>query len=244
MDNPAGGEVARNDKILENKGLILSIRGLEKVYHPNGGEVRVLRGLDLDIHAGEMVAVVGASGVGKSTLLHVLGALDRPTGGEVYFREEKLFRLSDAELARFRNRSVGFVFQFHHLLPEFSALENVMIPGLLSSEPQRGLEERARELIERVGLKERIDHRPSELSGGEQQRVAIARALVNRPALVLADEPTGNLDSEAANLVFDLLREINRADGVTFLVATHNESIAARMDRRVVMVDGRIDAGL
>ena len=221
----------------------MSARALEKTYPMGGGEVRVLRGLDLDVCAGEMVAITGASGVGKSTLLHVFGALDRPTGGEVFYKGERLFRLTDGELAVFRNREIGFVFQFHHLLPEFSALENVIIPGMLGGESRRAMEGRARELIERVGLKERINHRPSELSGGEQQRVAIARALVNRPALVLADEPTGNLDSGAAASVFDLMKDINRSDGVTFLVATHNVAIAERMDRRAIMVDGRIDAG-
>jgi lipoprotein-releasing system ATP-binding protein len=227
----------------EKNNVIISARAIEKSYPMGGGVVQVLRGFDLDIHYGETIAITGASGAGKSTLLHILGALERPTGGEILYKGERLSRLPDAELAMFRNREIGFVFQFHHLLPEFSALENVTIPGLLRGDARGELEERARGLIERVGLSGRINHRPSELSGGEQQRVAIARALVNRPALILADEPTGNLDSGTANSIFDLMREINRADGVTFLVATHNAAIAARMDRQAVMVDGRIDAG-
>jgi len=204
-------EAAEEDKkgagqAVADDGFIVSIRGLRKIYRLGGGEVHALRGVDLDIRPGEMVALMGASGVGKSTLLHMVGALDRPTGGEVFFRGERLFGRSDVELARFRNRSLGFVFQFHHLLPEFSALENVMIPGLLGGDPRREVEARARELVERVGLGERWKHRPAELSGGEQQRVALARALVNRPALVLADEPTGNLDSSTAENIFGLFR--------------------------------------
>ncbi len=240
MDNRVEEQVTGNSQVVENSELVVSIRNLVKTYWPDGVEVRVLRGLNLDIQAGEMVAVLGASGAGKSTLLHMIGALDRPTDGEIFFRGKQIFRLNDAELARFRNQSIGFVFQFHHLLPEFSALENVIIPGLLGGESRRKVEARARELIERVGLHERMSHRPGELSGGEQQRVAVARALVNGPAVVLADEPTGNLDSETADSIYGLLREINQSDGVTFLVVTHNGSIAAQMDRQVVMVDGRI----
>lgn len=232
--------MTENSQVVDKMEFVVSVRNLVKTYRPDGVEVRVLRGLNLDIRAGEMVAVLGASGAGKSTLLHMIGALDRPTDGEIFFREKQIFRLSDAELARFRNRSVGFVFQFHHLLPEFSALENVIIPGLLGGASRRKVEARARELVERVGLGERMSHRPGELSGGEQQRVAVARALVNRPAMVLADEPTGNLDSETADSIYGLLREINQSEGVTFLIVTHNGSIAAQMDKQVVMVDGRI----
>ncbi|MBI3025961.1 MAG: ABC transporter ATP-binding protein [Candidatus Tectomicrobia bacterium] len=224
------------------EGALVRARNLSKIYCLGGGEVHALRGVDLDIQPGEMVALMGASGVGKSTLLHVLGALDRPTSGEVFFQGERLFRGSDADLARFRNRSLGFVFQFHHLLPEFSALENVMMPGLLGGMPRPEVEGRARELIEKVGLGNRSKHRPAELSGGEQQRVALARALVNGPALVLADEPTGNLDSTTAEAIFGLLRDFNRASRQTFLVATHNGSLAERMDRVVVMVDGQVAA--
>ncbi len=235
-------EAAAIDQVFGNKEAIVSVCTLEKSYRMGGDSVRVLRGVDLEIHAGEIVAVTGASGAGKSTLLHVLGTLERPTSGEIRYKNRSLSGLSDAELALFRNREIGFIFQFHHLLPEFSALENVMIPGMLGGESRREVEGRAGHLLDRVGLKERIHHRPSELSGGEQQRVAIARALVNRPSLVLADEPTGNLDSGAASLIFELMKEINHSDGVTFLVATHNAEIAGRMDRQAVMVDGRIDA--
>jgi lipoprotein-releasing system ATP-binding protein len=242
MDNRISEEVPEKIQAIESSGLIISIRNLVKTYKPDGVKVRVLRGLDLDIRAGEMVAVLGASGAGKSTLLHLVGALDRPTSGEVFFQGKQIFRLSNSELARFRNQSIGFVFQFHHLLPEFSALENVIIPGLLGKNSRQQTEARARKLIELVGLQERMSHRPAELSGGEQQRVAVARALVNRPAVVLADEPTGNLDSETADSIYDLLREINQSEGMTFLVVTHNETIAERMDRQVVMVDGRIAA--
>ena len=242
MDNRVREEVPEENQGVESSGLIVSIRNLVKTYQPDGVEVRVLRGLDLDIQAGEMLAILGASGVGKSTLLHILGALDRPTGGEVFFKEKQIFRLSNSELARFRNQTIGFVFQFHHLLPEFSALENVIIPGLLGGNTRQKVEIRARQLIELVGLEERMSHRPAELSGGEQQRVAVARALVNKPAMVLADEPTGNLDSETADSIYDLLREINQSEGMTFVVVTHNEPIADLMDRQVVMVDGRIAA--
>ena len=242
MDDPIREKMDESGQAIDKNDVIMSAGGLVKNYAMGGGEVRVLRGLDMELNAGEMVAIMGASGVGKSTLLHIFGALDRPTRGEVLFREESLFSRSDAGLAQFRNRSVGFIFQFHHLLPEFSALENVIMPGLLGGEARRDVGGRAEALLERVGLKERMEHRPSELSVGEQQRVAIARALMNRPELILADEPTGNLDSGAAGLIFDLLREINRSDGVTFLVATHNAAIAERMDRQAVMVDGRIAA--
>ncbi|MBI3127289.1 MAG: ABC transporter ATP-binding protein [Candidatus Tectomicrobia bacterium] len=236
MAERAGGERPGAGEVL------VSARGLEKIYRLGGGEVHALRGVDLDIRTGEMVALMGASGVGKSTLLHVLGALDRPTSGDVFLNGERLFQRSDTELARFRNRFLGFVFQFHHLLPEFSALENVMIPGLLGGEPRPVVEGRARKLIEQVGLGKRWKHRPAELSGGEQQRVALARALLNRPALVLADEPTGNLDSSTAEAVFGLLREFNQMSRQTFLVATHNNSLAERMDRVVIMADGKIAA--
>jgi lipoprotein-releasing system ATP-binding protein len=244
MDKPGGENMPETTQVIENESIIISAQGVEKKYAFGGGAVRVLRGLDLDVRRGEMIAIMGASGVGKSTLLHIFGALDRPTDGEVIFGGERLFGRSDSGLAQFRNRAIGFVFQFHHLLPEFSALENVMMPGLLGRDSRKEVKGRADALLERVGLKDRIHHRPSELSGGEQQRVAIARALVNKPELILADEPTGNLDSEAASSIFDLLREINRTDGVTFLVATHNAAIAERMDRLVIMVDGRIDAGV
>ncbi len=219
---------------------VIVTRGLEKSYPMGGGEVVALSGVDLEVGLGEMVAVMGVSGAGKTTLLHLLGALDRPTKGEVILEGKSLCRCSEAELARLRNLHVGFVFQFHYLLPEFSGLENVMIPGLLRGARKKETEEQAKELLSRMGLADRWSHRPGELSGGEQQRVAIARALINNPSVVLADEPTGNLDSSTAETIFELLREINERSGQTILVATHNNSMAERMDRVISVVDGKI----
>ncbi len=221
---------------------VIVTRGLEKSYSMTGGVVMALSGVDLEVDHGEMVAVMGVSGAGKTTLLHLLGALDRPTKGEVILEGRSLSDCSEAELARLRNRHVGFVFQFHHLLPEFSGLENVMIPGLFHRERKNRseVEEQARELLGRMGLAKRWNHRPGELSGGEQQRVAIARALINNPSVVLADEPTGNLDSSTAETIFELLREINEIGRQTILVATHNALMAERMDRVIAVVDGRV----
>ncbi len=219
---------------------IIVARGLEKSYEMGGGEVMALSGVDLEVSCGEMVAVMGVSGAGKTTLLHLLGALDRPTKGEVILGGRCLSDCSEVELARLRNQHVGFVFQFHHLLPEFSGLENVMMPGLILGARKRKVEERARELLRRLGLADRWDHSPGELSGGEQQRVAIARALMNNPSVILADEPTGNLDSSTAGKIFEMLREINQRSRQTILVATHNSSMAKKMDRVLVVVDGKI----
>ena len=219
---------------------VIVTRGLEKSYVMGGGEVMALSGVDLEVAHGEMVAIMGVSGAGKTTLLHLLGALDRPTKGEVILEGKSLSDRSEAELARLRNQHVGFVFQFHHLLPEFSGLENVMIPGLLRGARKKEAEEQAKELLDRMGLADRWNHRPGELSGGEQQRVAIARALINNPSIVLADEPTGNLDSSTAETIFELLREINERNGQTILVATHNSSMAEKMDRVIAVVDGKI----
>ena len=210
-------------------------RGLEKSYSMGSGEVMALSGVDLEVTHGEMVAIMGVSGAGKTTLLHLLGALDRPTKGEVILEGNNLSDCSEVELAQLRNQHVGFVFQFHHLLPEFSGLENVMIPGLLQGARKKEVEKQAKELLSRIGLADRWDHRPGELSGGEQQRVAIARALINNPSVVLADEPTGNLDSSTAETIFELLREINERSRQTILVATHNSSMAGKngpCDRR------------
>lgn len=219
---------------------VVAARGLAKSYPMGGGEVAALSGVDLEVGRGEMVAVMGVSGAGKSTLLHLLGALDKPTRGEVILEGKSLADCSETELARLRNQRVGFVFQFHHLLPEFSALENVMMPGLIRGDRKREAEEQAKELLSRMGLADRCGHRPGELSGGEQQRVAIARALINNPSVMLADEPTGNLDSSTAETIFELLQEINAVSRQTILVATHNSSMAERMDRVVVVVDGKI----
>jgi lipoprotein-releasing system ATP-binding protein len=213
---------------------------LEKCYVDGPSVVRVLEGLALTVERGERIAIVGESGIGKSTLLHLLGALDRPTSGRVLFDGDDVFARSDAELAVFRNRAVGFVFQFHHLLGDFTALENVMLPGLIARQPAPTVRARAIELLERVGLQHRLAHRPGQLSGGEQQRVAVARALCLRPALVLADEPTGNLDPATAEEVQELLLQLNAEHGATLVVATHNPKLAAAMSRTLRLAGGRL----
>ena len=220
---------------------LVQARGLEKRYVDGPAVVEVLRGLDLDIAAGERVAVIGESGVGKSTLLHLLGCLDAPTGGRLLIDGADVFSRSESEIAAFRNRTVGFVFQFHHLLGDFTALENVMLPALIAREAPREARARAAALLARVGLKDRMDHRPGELSGGEQQRVAVARGVMCRPRLLLADEPTGNLDPETGERVHELLLELNAECGATLVVATHNDRLAAAMERTLRLVGGRIE---
>jgi lipoprotein-releasing system ATP-binding protein len=212
-----------------------------KTFVHGGRELPILRGIDLVLEPGEMVAVVGASGVGKSTLLHILGTLDLPTRGTIHFDGEDVTRLTPSALAAFRNRSIGFVFQFHHLLPEFTALENVMMPALIQRVARDRAESQAREILGRVGLAARVTHRPGELSGGEQQRVALARALILAPKLLLADEPTGNLDTHTGGEIHELFFELNRERGMTMLIVTHNPDLAGRLPRRVHMVDGRIE---
>jgi lipoprotein-releasing system ATP-binding protein len=221
-------------------GARVDIRQLTKSFEHGGRLIEVLKGVDLSIAAGEMVAVVGLSGVGKSTLLHVLGTLDRPTSGTIRYDEVDVTRMSSPKLADFRNRTVGFVFQFHHLLPEFTAVENCAMPGLIAGLEQKEAVARARRLLDRVGLSHRLTHRPGELSGGEQQRVALARALIMEPRVLLADEPTGNLDTHTGEEIHKLVVELNRERGMTMLVVTHNPDFAARMPRRVRMVDGVI----
>jgi lipoprotein-releasing system ATP-binding protein len=220
---------------------LVEARGLEKRYVDGPAVVEVLRGLDLEIAAGERVAIIGESGVGKSTLLHLLGCLDAPSGGQLLLDGVDVFALPEAEVAALRNREVGFVFQFHHLLGDFTALENVMLPSLIAREPVRQVRARASELLERVGLGERLAHRPGELSGGEQQRVAVARAVMRRPRLLLADEPTGNLDPGTGERVHELLLELNEESGSTLVVATHNARLAAAMERTLRLVGGRIE---
>ncbi len=215
---------------------MIELRGLKKSFYTQAGELRVLRGIDLTVGKGEMAALMGVSGVGKSTLLHIMGTLDEPTEGSVLYDGVDVFSMSEAERTVFRNRTVGFVFQFHHLLPEFTALENVMMPSFISGNPDRA---KAEELLGRLGLYERKDHRPGELSGGEQQRVAVARALILGPKVVLADEPTGNLDSKTGQELFELLLSLNRESGITFVIATHNEHLARQCHRTIEMLDGR-----
>lgn len=219
---------------------LVQVRGLVKHFRMSGQTIKVLRGVDLDIYAGEMVAIMGASGVGKSTLLHILGTLDSSSGGSISFNGTELSRLGGRRLADFRNKHLGFVFQFHHLLPEFTALENAMMPGLVARLPRSKTESRAKALLEEVGLGHRMHHRPGELSGGEQQRVALARALMLEPKLLLADEPTGNLDTAMSDEIHQLFFEINARHGTTMLAVTHNAELAERMPKRLRMVDGII----
>lgn len=223
---------------------VLEALGVTKAFRGgDGSALQILSGVDLTVVPGEMVAVVGASGAGKSTLLHLLGALDRPDGGEVRITGQSTRALEDADLSRLRNRSIGFVFQFHHLLREFSALENVMMPLRIAGLPDDEAQARAVTLLERVGLGARPSHRPSELSGGEQQRTAVARALAARPALLLADEPSGNLDLHNAERLHDLLAELTRETGVGVVVVTHNRSLAARANRVLRLDEGRLIPG-
>jgi lipoprotein-releasing system ATP-binding protein len=219
---------------------LVTVQNVTKTFEHEGRSLEVLKGIDLEIASGEMLTIVGPSGAGKSTLLHLIGTLDLPTQGQILYGGRDVTRLGSSDLAEFRNRSIGFVFQFHHLLPEFTALENVMMPGLIQG--GRRLEDRARRLLDEVGLSERLTHRPGELSGGEQQRVALARALLMEPRLVLADEPTGNLDSQTSDSVQSLIFDLNQRHGITFLIVTHSRDFAAMMPRQVSMKDGRIDS--
>lgn len=219
---------------------LIRIVDLNKSYYDGLTELPVLKGVDLEVKKAEIVAIVGASGVGKSTLLHLLGGLDRPTEGTIFYEGEDIFALNDQELDRFRNEEIGFIFQFHHLLPEFTALENVAMPGLIARQKSDVAQNRAKELLEYVGLGERLEHRPFELSGGERQRVAIARALVNQPKVVLADEPTGNLDQKTSEAVHDLLWTLNDQFKQTFIIVTHNQTLAQRADRLIQLVDGQV----
>ena len=215
---------------------MIKVVNVSKAY----GDIQVLKGLTLKIDKGEVVSIVGASGAGKSTLLHIIGLLDRPDGGEVIIDDNNLANLTDKELSSFRNKHIGFVFQFHHLLPEFTAMENVCIPGWIGKRNDNEVKEQAKELLDYLGLKDRFDHKPSQLSGGEQQRVAVARALINHPKVVLADEPSGNLDSDTARELHELFFRLRKEFYQTFVIVTHNEELAKLADREVTMVDGRL----
>ncbi len=219
---------------------MIHVAGLHKSFSMGTYNLPVLKGIDLEIQRGEFIAIVGASGAGKSTLLHIIGTLDRPTTGTVSFNGQDIFQLSEAEQAEFRNRRIGFVFQFHHLLPEFTALENASMPALVQRRDPRAVEADATALLVEVGLGQRLHHKPGELSGGEQQRVAMARALMQKPDVVLADEPTGNLDTHTGDGLFALMRELNKSRGTTFVIVTHNDKLSAQADRIVRMEDGRI----
>jgi lipoprotein-releasing system ATP-binding protein len=220
----------------------LSARGLAKTYTMGRRSLEVLRGVNLEIPRGEFLALRGASGAGKSTLLHLIGGLDSPNSGEIFFKNQNLAKFSEGELTQFRNRRVGFVFQAYHLLPELTALENVCLPARVARISAAQTEKRGRELLLRVGLKERAEHKPSELSGGEQQRVAIARALINEPELLLADEPTGNLDSKTGGEIIELLKSLRAEKQMTLVIATHDEKVAARAERIIQLVDGQIQS--
>ena len=219
---------------------MISVKGLCRRFTTDQGTIDVLRGIDLEVRAGERIAIVGASGAGKSTLMHLLGGLDRPSDGSVRFEGDEIFSFSPAQLDAFRNRTVGFVFQFHQLLPEFTALENVMMPARIGRLPVTEARARAERLLQDVGLGHRLDHKPGQLSGGEQQRVAIARALVMNPRLLLADEPTGNLDSVTSGEILALLDRLHVEHNLTLIVVTHSETLALRMDRRIHMIDGSL----
>jgi lipoprotein-releasing system ATP-binding protein len=216
---------------------MLIAKGIYKSY----GSLEVLKGVDLEISKGEIVSIVGASGAGKSTLLHLLGTLDRPDRGELFLHDQNLLQLQGDALAEFRNSRIGFIFQFHNLLPEFTALENICIPGFIQGREEKELKHRAEELAEILGIRHRLEHKPSELSGGEQQRVAVARALINSPDLVFADEPSGNLDTSNARALHDLFFKLRDTFQLSFVLVTHNEELATMADRKVVMKDGRIE---
>ena len=219
---------------------MIDVVGLYKTFPMGGRELVVLNDINLHIARGELIAIIGASGAGKSTLLQILGTLDRPSKGTVSFEGQNLFQLTEQQQAEFRNRRVGFVFQFHHLLPEFTALENACLPAMIQKRDMTAVIGEATKLLGEVGLGDRLHHKPGELSGGEQQRVSVARALIQQPDLVLADEPTGNLDSHTGDALFTLLRQLNRSRGTTFVIVTHNDKLSAQADRIISMQDGMI----
>ncbi|AFI45874.1 lipoprotein-releasing ABC transporter ATP-binding protein LolD [Pasteurella multocida subsp. multocida] len=220
------------------KSHLLHCQHITKYYQEGAQQTQVLKDVSFSMQAGELVAIVGSSGSGKSTLLHVLGGLDQPTSGEVFIQNQSLQKINASQLAQLRNQYLGFVYQFHHLMADFSALENVMMPMLIGKQNRSEAQDRAEKMLTAVGLSHRISHRPSALSGGERQRVAIARSLVNHPALVLADEPTGNLDRKTTESIFDLIKQLNQEQNIAFLLVTHDLALAEKLSRRLVMQDG------
>jgi lipoprotein-releasing system ATP-binding protein len=222
---------------------MIRLEQLTKTFVKDGNRIEVLRGIDLTVERGDSLALLGVSGAGKSTLIHIVGTLDHPTSGALYINDLDVFRWSEKELAEFRNRKIGFVFQFHHLLPEFTSLENTMMPALIGGLSKGEARKKARTILAELGLEHRLTHKPGELSGGEQQRVALARAMVMEPEILLADEPTGNLDTETGKKVEDLLVDFNKNKNVTLVVVTHNKSLADRMSRSIGLRDGRVYAG-
>lgn len=219
---------------------MIVLENLSKTFIKDGNRIEVLRGIDLTIASGQSLAILGVSGAGKSTLIHILGTLDHPTSGKLSIREQNVFSWTEREISDFRNRHIGFIFQFNNLLPEFSALENTMLPALISGLSKKEASKRAQDLLEEVGLAHRATHKPGELSGGEQQRVAIARALIMKPEILLADEPTGNLDTETGKKIEDLLIDLNRERNITLIMVTHNQLLAERMSCRIGLSDGKI----
>lgn len=222
------------------KNYVVSVRDIYKNYFIGKNELEVLKRITFDVKRGEIICIIGPSGVGKSTLLHILGTLDKPTKGEVYIDSEEVTGLNENELASFRNKKIGFIFQFHHLLPEFTALENVMMPGVIGKNNREEIKDRAERLLREVGLGERMEHKPSELSGGELQRVAFARALINNPSIVLADEPTGNLDRLNSENLHEIIWALCKGKKQTFLLVTHNEKLSEKADRIIELFDGKI----
>jgi lipoprotein-releasing system ATP-binding protein len=227
---------------MSNQAPFIEVVDVRKTFATSGNRVDILNGVNFNIRRGEMVAVVGASGVGKSTLLHILGTLERPDSGQILYQGNDVFGYDDERLAGFRNETIGFVFQFHHLLPEFNALENTMMPALIKGVGAKKASEKAEAILTRVGLKDRLNHAVGELSGGEQQRVALARSLVLKPDVLLADEPTGNLDPKTSETIHELLLSLNREDGITAVIVTHNMGLAERLSRQMTLVDGKARA--